>query len=211
MKYLFLLFICLVNITTSYSLNANLNAESELKKKLSETKTLSGNFTQTTQDASGNILLTSEGQFKLSPGLFFWETQQPYQQKIIVRNGEVVLLDSELLQATVRQLNDSADQLPVLLLAGSGADNKNAMKILAGFDISENKNQYLLTSKKQNELVSSIVIRFDEDSQAVAQIKFTNALEQTTIINFSQLRANKTIESKIFYQAIPDDYDVVDS
>ena len=95
MRYFFFTLVVLFNlilINTSYAnthndnnLANNTSAKLALQKKLIATESLSGNFTQTTQDKNGIILQESRGKFSLAtPGLFYWETTQPYENKIIV-------------------------------------------------------------------------------------------------------------------------------
>ena len=65
-----------------------------------------------------------------TPGKFYWHTQSPYVQDIVVNAGKVTLVDSEIEQVTIRTLDRrSPDQLPVLLLTG------NAAQALADFSV----------------------------------------------------------------------------
>lgn len=224
MRYLFLTFVCLFNlilINTSYAnthidnnVADNTSAKLALQKKLIATESLSGNFTQTTQDKNGIVLQESKGNFSLAtPGLFYWETTQPYENKIIVRNKKVVMLDPELEQASVRVLNGQGDQFLVSLL--TGADKRGAITALNNFQITQNKNQFNLianpdnNSQTENNLVSEIHLIFDAKKNILKQINFINALDQTTIIDFSNLVANKKIDLSLFDQPIPEGYDTV--
>ena len=216
MKYLILILVifslCITSSGSAVSQtvnnsNSNSSAAASLEKMLLATESLVGNFTQTTQDSSGNILQESSGKFKLAtPGLFYWEVMQPYENKIIVRNKQVIMLDPELEQATIRSLDNSGDQFLVSLL--TGADSTGAITALNNFEITQKNQQYNLISETENSLVSSITLSFSAQGP-ISQIKFVNALDQTTIIDFTHLTANKKLDLAIFNQAIPEDYDSV--
>lgn len=219
MKYFIVTFMFLTLFVTSYAattthLNSQSSAQASLEAKLLATNSLIGKFTQVTQDSNGNILQESLGKFELSrPGLFYWEVTQPYEQKIIVRNNHVIMLDPELQQATIKPLSSGVDQLPVLLLIGAGSHSgTNAVsKALGSFDITQDDQCYHLLSRTENSLVSSISLSFSPQGGPITQIRFINALDQTTIINFTQLSANQAVDSAVFHQVIPNGYDQIHS
>lgn len=216
-KYLVLI-LCVFNlleVNSSYARDHEHNPRVSLENKLAETQSLTGNFIQTTLDDAGNILQESSGVFQLAtPGYFYWEVTDPFQQKIIVRNQQVILIDYDLEQATIRSLgnvdgnNSEIDpaQLPVLLL--TGARSAGVSKALDSFTITENENQFNLKSKTENNLVSSVILGFNSQG-VISQLEFTNALDQINIIRFSKLVANQKLDLGIFHQEIPDGFDTV--
>jgi outer membrane lipoprotein carrier protein len=196
--------VSLLFFTASLCYAADSSAKKNLIAKLLATKTLSGEFTQTTHSDSGELLQKTEGTFQLAkPGKFYWDVVSPYEQKIIVNDGQVTLIDTEIQQVTIRSIDKhSVDQLPVMLLTGS------ASEALSAFTVEHSGHRYILSTDTQGSIVKSLVIMFN-DVGVVSQISFVNALDQATDITFSNLHYNEPVQQSLFSTAAPNGFDVI--
>lgn len=200
MKYVlsFLLFVCLTVCAQT--------PKETLIAQLLATKTLSGEFTQTTHSDVGELLQKTTGTFALAkPGKFYWHTVSPYEQDIVVNAGKLTLIDTEIEQVTVRALDGkSADQLPVMLLTG------NAAQALSGFSVKETAVGYQLLTDEEGSIVKQLTLRFNPQG-VIAEIVFVNALNQVTDICFDHLQNNKPVDESLFIPHFDKNMDVVHS
>ena len=108
-KFILLLFFpCLIFAATPVQ---------QLQNNLSHIKSLSAKFTQTIKGDDGSVMQKSSGQLDiLKPGKFRWETFTPMKQLIVCNGKNVWIYEPDLEQVTVKPLNNSLSETPILLL-----------------------------------------------------------------------------------------------
>lgn len=68
------------------------------------------------------VVHQTQGHFVFSrPGKFVWETQKPYEQKLIADGKQLILWDKDLNQATYRAANHALAATPAAILFGDTA------------------------------------------------------------------------------------------
>ena len=94
----------------------NLTAAKRLNKLLTNTKSMSANFTQTTKGASSG---TFKGVMSVErPNNFRWETTSPSEQLIVANGSSMWIYDKDLEQATKQGVDTQVGNTPALLLSG---------------------------------------------------------------------------------------------
>jgi outer membrane lipoprotein carrier protein len=78
---------------------------------------LSGEFTQTTSDANGELQEKSQGTLALAaPRQFRWQYEDPFPQLIVADGNDVWIYDEDLEQVTVRNQSTEESQSPLTVL-----------------------------------------------------------------------------------------------
>ena len=97
-------------------------ARNAIVERLSALQSLRGQFTQTLQAKDGKQLQETTGDFTFKrPGLYHWESSEPFPQ-VVVGNGETVwVYDPDLEQVTITK-QDAMPYNPANLLSGGIAD-----------------------------------------------------------------------------------------
>lgn len=192
----------LIGFMFSASLFAQTDAN-ELSQKLASLDGLSGQFQQTLHDAQGEVLQESSGKFLLKrPGLFRWETQDPFPQLLVSNLENIWLYDPDLEQVTIRTYDSRLSQTPALLLSGD-VEQINEHYIVK--KVSETK--YELTPKGSQDLFTVLVVVFEESQ--LSKMVLTDSLEQTTTFEFLQTQANPVIDLTQFEFTPPAGTDVI--
>lgn len=168
---------------------------------------LSAHFEQTQKAEDGTVMRQSSGLFLLSrPGKFRWEYKQPYQQ-IMVSDGKVFqFYDVGLAQVTIRQVTDTLQATPALLLTGGIALQK-------AFTVHDAGNHDGLTwlrmqPRSQDSDFKSIRIGLSDGLPRAMELD--DRLGQTTYIKFSDIKVNPQLAASRFDLDIPDGVTVVD-
>jgi outer membrane lipoprotein carrier protein len=109
------------------------NAQSEsgadqLRQFVRNSKTAEGDFVQQQlrapkagepQDKGLKVIRQTQGHFVFQrPGRFIWDTQKPYEQKLIADGKQLILWDKDLNQATIRPAGQALAATPAAILFG---------------------------------------------------------------------------------------------
>ncbi len=158
---------------------------------------------------SAFFLLSSKGCWPafllLRPGKFRWEYVKPYRQTIVADGNKIWLFDNELEQITVKSQSDALIGTPALLLSGERSlhDDFAVEKVsTAGKDTT-----LVLRTKRTDVNFSTIKMVFRDI--LLHQMEFVDGLGQTTRLDFSDLKHNKSILPSAFVLAIPEGVDVI--
>lgn len=176
-----------------------------LDRFLTETQTMSANFTQTLKAADGKLLQESAGQFYLQrPGKFRWNYTQPYPQEIVSDGERVWIYDVDLEQVTVQKQGTGRDNIPMALL-----QNKKSLE--DAFEIHERGQEagvhrIELLNKQLDTDFERVVVGLDR--QGLRYLQLRDRFEQTTYIHFDDLRSNPDLETAIFEFTPPEGVDV---
>lgn len=110
--------VLLIAIITSLSMPAWAeDAEQRLKAALKNMDNLSAEFKQTLLDEDKNVVQQSSGTLALQrPGKFSWIYTEPFEQRIIADGSELWVYDVELDQVTVKPMDESISNAPIMIL-----------------------------------------------------------------------------------------------
>lgn len=193
-------------VVLSQSANAapasNLVAAQRLNKLLTNTKSMTANFTQTTKGASSG---TFKGSMSVQrPNNFRWETKSPSEQLIIANSSSMWIYDKDLEQATNQKVDSQVGNTPALLLSGDPSKIDKNFKITQPYD---NKNYYVLYPRSSDASFKNLSMSFSGGKPVMMVLNDT--LGQTTSIKFSSIKLNPSISSGQFNFTPPKGVDVI--
>lgn len=100
----------------------------QLRQFVRNSKTAEGDFMQQQlrapkanepQDKGLKVIRQTQGRFVFQrPGRFIWDTQKPYEQKLIADGKQLILWDKDLNQATFRPAGQALAATPAAILFG---------------------------------------------------------------------------------------------
>lgn len=103
----------------------------QLRQFVRNSKTAEGDFVQQQlrapkanepQDKGLKLVRQTQGHFVFQrPGRFVWETQKPYEQKLVTNGTQLVLWDKDLNQATFRPAGQALASTPAAILFGDSS------------------------------------------------------------------------------------------
>ena len=179
-----------------------LQAAKRLNSLLTNTKSMSANFTQTTKGASSG---TFKGSMSVQrPNNFRWETKSPSQQIIVANGSSMWVYDKDLEQATKQNVDSQVGNTPALLLSGDPSKIDQNFKITQPYS---NKNYYVLYPKSDSASFKSLSMSFSGGKPVMMVLN--DSLGQTTSIKFSNIKLNPSISSSQFKFTPPAGVDVI--
>ena len=100
----------------------------QLRQFVRNSKTAEGDFVQQQlrapkanepQDKGLKVIRQTQGRFLFQrPGRFIWDTQKPYEQKLLADGKQLILWDKDLNQATIRPAGQALAATPAAILFG---------------------------------------------------------------------------------------------
>lgn len=172
-----------------------------LAAKLETYQALSGNYTQVMTAKDGAVIQSITGTFKLKrPGLYFWQSEDPYPQTIVSNGEEIWLYDPDLEQVTITP----AKQLgfnPSSFLAGDIRKELSAYQVLADGE------HFTLMPVADNAPFDALNLAFSGD--LLSEASYTDKLGQTTKLSFSAVTKNPPLNQDIFEFEVPPGTDIV--
>ena len=193
-------------------------ATANLVKQLSNIRSLTANFEQTTKItnpkatqkkglSAQHMNQTFRGVMKvLRPGKFDWETTAPSKQTIATTGKTVWIYDPDLQQAVRQSLDEQVSNTPALLLSG------NTNQIMQSYRVTQpnkDKTYYKLYPKASDGVFESLTISFGANKAPTLMI-LEDSLGQTTYINFSNVKVNASIPASTFNFTPPKGTDIID-
>ena len=194
-------------------------ATQNLVKQLSDLKSLTADFEQTTKVNSNktapqkkglttqHLNQTFKGVMKVErPGKFFWETSAPSKQTIVTTGKTVWIYDPDLQQAVRQSMSDQVANTPALLLSG------NTSQIMQSYKVTQpdrTKTYYTLTPKSNDSAFQNLTLSFGANSTPTLMI-LNDSLGQTTTVRFSNAIKNANIPASTFNFTPPKGTDIVD-
>jgi outer membrane lipoprotein carrier protein len=173
---------------------------------LTPVQNMQAQFEQSIVDKKGHVLEKSAGKMSLlRPGKFRWDTEKPAHQLLIADGNKIWLFDESLKQVTVQsQAKKTAS--PVMLLSDP------TTKLTEQFHIcclkkTGKQETFTLSPKNKAEMFQKIQLIFEE--KQLAQMQLFDSLGQKTIIKFSHVHVNETVNPALFQFVIPSGVDVV--
>jgi len=161
-------------------------SSSLISAELANLKTISTNFTQLiTNNSHNTIKYLGKMYAKKQNNLALWIYMRPIEKKIYYRDGNIVILEPDLEQATFAKLN----KVPNIITILKNAKKVSSNKLIATF----NKTKYSITTNKN----------------IVKSISYKDEMQNRVTINFSNMKVNKNIDDNLFIYEIPAGYDVL--
>lgn len=182
------------------------DALQELLALLEPVKGIQASFTQEVQDAKGVTQQQNKGELKaMEPNQFYWETAEPFPQKIITDGKTLWVYDPDLQQVTIKPFEENYSKTPAMLFAG------NATIIGQQFTVEKIQGAAqgfrLLPKQQQRDLFVSLDIVFEKSLPASMTI--LDAMQQKTAIYFSNVILNPALPSAAFHFEAPAGVEVI--
>ena len=201
-KYAVMVLFCLLNTSALYAGEA----VSSLEKFLAKTKTMQADFQQKLLDANGVLLQHSAGLFKLKrPGKFSWDYFLPYPQKIVSNGVKIWIYDEELEQVSIKRFSQVLSSSPVILLNKDSDLSEDYTVLDKG--LKDNQHWVLLTPKEKDSEFKRIEVGMAKGH--IQTMRLYDGFDQTTIIEFENLKMNLNMDDKQFHFNLPKGVDVV--
>lgn len=181
-------------------------APSRLRAFLAETVTFEARFSQVLLEADSERTQVSEGRFYLHrPQRFRWDYVSPVPQLVVADGENLWLFDPDLEQATVRALDDGLSSTPAMLLSGTGV-LEDSFRIGAAYH-EDDLDWVELAPLSEAADFTGVRVGFEQDG--LAALELLDALGQTTIIRFSDVKVNEPLDAELFRFNPPDGVDVI--
>lgn len=185
---------------------AQAGALQELLVLLKPVKGIEANFVQEVVNAKGEPQQQNKGKLKaMEPNQFYWETAEPFPQKIVTDGKTLWVYDPDLQQVAVKPFEENYSKTPAMLFAG------NAESISQQFAVEKIKGVAqgfrLLPKQQQKDLFLSLDLVFDKSSPVSMTIQ--DAMQQKTTITFSQVTINPSLTSDVFHFVPPTGVEVL--
>jgi outer membrane lipoprotein carrier protein len=184
-------------------------AVSSLVADLSAMKSLNATFHQWVNDAKNAALQEVTGTMWIArPGLFRWDTNDPYPQQIISDNTVLWIYDLDLEQVTKRKLDKQVGNTPALLLSGDPRQLEQSFTIKAFRFDETGEVRYDLEPKAKDALFELLRVHFREGR--IHDMFLRDNLGQTTRIEFDIKKYNETMDAAVFNFTPPKGVDVIE-
>jgi outer membrane lipoprotein carrier protein len=172
-------------------------------------QTLQAQFKQTLTDRTGQVTDESTGTLAIQrPNRFRWDYRDPYEQVIVADGTRVWVYDSDLEQVTVRKLDVALSSTPAMLLSGEGALTDN-------FRVTESSERngvfWVRMEPKRNDTdFKAVRLGFSTGkAQELRFMELADKLGQTTLLEFSKVERNPTLDPSRFVFKVPAGADVI--
>ena len=173
---------------------------------LSATQSAEGEFEQKVLDKGGRIVQQSRGTLAFQrPGKFRWTYVKPYAQLIVGDGTRVWIYDEDLQQVTVKRVDQALTSTPAALLAG----NNEAMRAFRISDRGEKDGLEWLEAVPRDKEGGFERVRMGFGRGGLEAMEFHDGFGQITVLRFTSLARNPTLEPATFRFSPPKGADVV--
>jgi outer membrane lipoprotein carrier protein len=181
-------------------------APERLRAFLAETVTLEAHFSQVLLEADTQRAQVSEGRFYLHrPQRFRWEYESPQPQLVVADGENLWLYDPDLEQVTVRRLDEELSSTPAMLLSGD-ALLEESFRVGAAY---REDGLDWVELAPLSEAADFAALRLGFEAERLASMELIDALGQTTVIRFSEVRINPPLDAELFHFTPPPGVDVI--
>ena len=168
--------------------------------------TFQGNFEQALLDADGQVIDKTTGTLEIQrPGQFRWSYIEPYEQWLVADGLNVWSYDVDLAQVTVKPQASALANTPALLLGGS-SDALEQFTYEESY-VEADTTWVRLTPKNTESGFERVELGFNDGT--LHRMVFFDNLEQTTLVDLSEVSVNLPIDADRFNFVVPEDVDVV--
>lgn len=187
--------------------NAPAAARDQLDQFTHGIRVIDGQFSQQVFDSQGQLSESSSGRIALAkPRQFRWEYAQPFPQLIVADGARVWVYDPELEQVSVRAQSLEEQQSPLAALIDPAVLERQ-FKISEGGDRDDLSWLVLLPQQGEDAQLRSAWLGFSGGE--LRQMELRDALDQRTVIVFSQWQRNPKLAADTFRFTVPEGTDVI--
>ena len=173
---------------------------------LRDTQTARADFEQRVYDRDKKLVQQSKGSFAFHrPGRFRWTYAQPYPQLIVGDGKRVWIYDEDLNQVTVRAMARALGSTPAALLAGA-ADVERAFELA---DAGQRDGLEWVQAKPREREAGFELIRLGMGAAGVQAMELVDQFGQTTVLRFSNIARNPSLDPSAFRFTPPKGADVL--
>ncbi|MEN9584444.1 MAG: outer rane lipoprotein chaperone LolA [Pseudomonadota bacterium] len=173
------------------------DAASDLKHKLAGVSLFSAKFAQTVYDSKGKELQKASGDLLVQrPNRFNWHTTSPDESLIVADGQDVWIYDPFVEQVTVLKLKDAVLNTPFILIAG------NDDKFWKNYDVTQEGDVYIVTSRNKDELIASFRVTFDRANN-ISRFDVKEAQGQWSEFTLSSFNRKPVLKGNEFVFKIP--------
>lgn len=177
----------------------------QLKEYLSNFQSMSADFNQNISAKKGPVKNSQGHMALLRPGKFRWEIVEP-NHEIIIADGNYLWIYNEDLEQATKQKLDKSGNSPASLLSGS-TDSIEQRFIVIKEKNNNNNVSFQLKPRSTKDMIQWIELDFTEGK--LQQMSVKDNLGQKTVFNFSNIKLNPQLPSKLFSFQPPKNVDVV--
>lgn len=177
----------------------------DLYTRLKTIDTLKGTFEQVIVDVDGETLQETAGEFALKrPGLFRWETTEPYPQLIVANVDRVWLYDPDLEQVTEKRYKKGNNDAPIWLLTAKLDTLKNDYQVTP---LNDEVDTFLLLPKGDSAYLKKVTLKFIDGQ--IARMNITDNIDQVTQLTLSVKEAHGELNDSLFNFVPPEGVDII--
>ncbi len=177
-----------------------------LERYLRGLASLQADFHQVSTVAGGDAAQQASGRLYLQkPGRFRWDYREPNEQLIVSDGVNLWLYDQELEQVTVKPIDESLATTPALLLAGKSSVSESFA--ISSMGSRDGIDWILLTPKRADTDFTEFRLGFAGGELRAMELK--DKLQQTTRIEFSDVKRNARLAGDLFQFTPPAGVDVI--
>jgi outer membrane lipoprotein carrier protein len=179
----------------------------ELIALLTVLKTYQAEFSQYSYDQKGVELQHLEGEMVLhKPDNFYWESKDPFAQKLISNGRTIWHYDADLEQVVIQEYAKQAEQAPILVILRDAASLSQSYKVV---DVKRKESivTFHLAALEKNTALTAVELSFTESQ--LSQLGFTDNLQQKTVMMFSNIVMNEAVAAALFEFILPEGVDVL--
>ena len=206
------IFISLASLAFSSSAFAEGESGAEqLRQFVRNSKTAEGDFMQQQlrapkanepQDKGLKVVRQTQGRFVFQrPGRFIWDTQKPYEQKLIADGKQLILWDKDLNQATFRPAGQALAATPAAILFGETSLDQH-------FDLLDGEDRLgmkwvALTPKKNPNAKNGNDLPYTKISVGMANglpkaLELTDGLGSVVLVTLDKIQLNLNLPANRF-------------
>ena len=183
----------------------------QLRQFVRNSKTAEGDFLQQqlrapkaneAQDKGLKVVRQTQGHFVFQrPGRFIWDTQKPYEQKLIADGKQLIMWDKDLNQATFRPAGQALASTPAAILFGETSLDQH-------FDLVEGEERLgmkwvALTPKKDPNATSKNDLPYTKISIGMTNglpkaLELTDGLGSVVLVTLEKIQLNVNLPAKRF-------------
>ena len=183
----------------------------QLRQFVRNSKTAEGDFVQQqlrapkaneSQDKGLKVVRQTQGHFAFQrPGRFVWDTQKPFEQKLIADGKQLILWDKDLNQATFRPAGQALASTPAAILFGESSLDQH-------FDLIDGEDRLgmkwvALTPKKDPNTKGGNDLPYTKISLGMANglpkaLELMDGLGSVVLVTLDKIQLNVTLPANRF-------------
>jgi outer membrane lipoprotein carrier protein len=209
--YVFRSLVFLLGWLSGAALAADLDAQqatTSLVKQLSSMKSMDADFHQWVLDGRQTVLQEVKGTMKIQrPGMFRWDSLEPYPQQITTDSATLWVYDKDLDQVTRKSLDRQVGNTPALLLSGDPQALSLSFSISGHHFDGSDEIRYDLVPTDKNAMFELLRVHFKAGK--LSEMYLRDNLGHTTRIVFTLRSLNQPISPETFRFVPPPGTDVI--